>query len=244
MKISLFGKLLRFSIFGLTLYLTVLMLLLSLGFWQLGRGEQKRQLLLQQQLAMSAAAMDLNQQGVRDIDADRYRSVVVSGQYDTAHQFLIDNQVMDGKSGYLVMTPFILTQQNTAVLVNRGWVALGDDRKQLPDVGFRSDKLTIAGRINRFPSVGFKLDGMEQPSPGWPAVVQVVDSRLLADKLGYAIQDFQVELDASAAHGLHREWKTSVAIPPEKHQAYAVQWFGLALALSFLFVWISIQKTQ
>lgn len=244
MKISLLGKQLQFSVFGVTLYLTLLALLCSLGFWQLGRAEQKQQLLQRQQEAMLSATLDLNRERVSDIDADRYQPVMVSGHYDLAHQVLIDNQVMDGKTGYLVLTPLIVDQQNQALLVNRGWVALGGDRRQLPNVDFTAGKVKVTGRINRFPSVGIKLNGMEQPSAGWPAVVQVVDANVLANRLGYKIVDFQVELDANADNGYRREWKTTVAIPPEKHQAYAVQWFGLALALSFLFVWISIQKPQ
>lgn len=224
------------------MYLLLLGLLCSLGFWQLGRGEQKRQLLLLQQEAVMAPALSLNSQAITD--ADRYRKVTLVGHYDPAHQVLIDNQVMDGKNGYWVLTPFFIAEQNKAVLVNRGWVALGNDRKQLPEVGFTAGQLEIIGRINRFPSVGIKLDGMTQPSDGWPTVVQLLDANVLSSKLGYEIYDFQVELDPEADYGLRREWKTAVAIPPEKHQAYAVQWFGLALALSFLFIWISIQKSQ
>lgn len=242
MKFSLLGKQLRFSVLGLTVYLLLLGLLCSLGVWQLGRAEQKRQLLEQQQAASMAPALSLNNHAITD--ADRYRKVTVLGQYDPAHQILVDNQVMDGKSGYWVMTPFLLAQQHKAVLINRGWVALGRDRKQLPEVGFMAGQLEITGRINRFPAVGIKLDGMAQPSDGWPTVVQLLDANILGAKLGYEIYDFQVELDPAADYGFRREWKTTVAIPPEKHQAYAVQWFGLALALSFLFIWISIQKPQ
>jgi surfeit locus 1 family protein len=244
MKLSLIGKQLQFSVLGIILYLLLLSLLCSLGFWQLGRAEQKQQLLLQQQAAASAPALNLNSHLIDDLDRDRYHKVIVNGHYDQEHQILIDNQVMEGKNGYWVLTPFFIKQQNKAVLVNRGWVAMGGDRKQLPEVGFAAEQLEIVGRINHLPSVGIKLKGMDQPSAGWPSVVQIADANVLAAKLGYEIYDFQVELDPEAGHGFRREWKTTVAIPPEKHQAYAVQWFGLALALSFLFVWISIQKTQ
>ena len=64
----------------------------------------------------------------------------------------------------------------------------------------------------------------------------------MTEKLGYPLLDFQIELDANAVHGFRREWKIQTTISPEKHLGYAVQWFGLALALTGLFIWISSQK--
>jgi len=141
-----------------------------------------------------------------------------------------------------VLTPFLLDQGKNAVLVNRGWVPLGADRKLLPDVGIKTEIRRVTGRINHFPPVGIKLKGAEIPTEGWPAVVQVVDSRVLAARLAYDLYDFQIELDADASEGYRRQWKSSSTIPPEKHLAYAVQWFGLALTLTGLFIWISIRK--
>lgn len=242
MKITILNREFRFSLLGLSLYVLLLALLCSLGFWQLGRAEQKRQFLRQQQTAAETAVLDLNQHPVGDVESVRYQKVLVSGRYDATHQFLIDNQILDGKPGYFVMTPFLLEQGKNAVLVNRGWIPLGADRKVLPDVGIKTGVKRVSGRINHFPPVGIKLKGAEIPSDGWPAVVQVIDSRVLAEKLAYDLYDFQIELDADADEGYRREWKSASTIPPEKHLAYAVQWFGLALTLTGLFIWISSRK--
>lgn len=242
MKITILSREFRFTLLGLSVYCLLLALLCSLGFWQLGRAEQKTQFLRQQQAASETAALDLNWQTVTDSESLRYQKVVATGRYDAAHQFLIDNQMLDGKPGYFVLTPFLVDNEKRAILVNRGWVPLGADRKVLPDAGIKTDVKRITGRINHFPPVGIKLKGAEIPTEGWPAVVQVVDSRVLADKLGYDVYDFQIELDADAGEGYRREWKISSTIPPEKHLAYAVQWFGLALTLTGLFIWISSRK--
>lgn len=242
MKITISNREFIFSMTGLSVYLLVLALLCSLGFWQLGRAEQKRLFLQQQQLAGEAAALDLNHNLPTDTESVRYQKVVATGRYDDAHQFLIDNQMLDGKPGYFVLTPFLIDNEKRAVLVNRGWLALGADRKVLPDVSIESAVPSVKGRINHFPAVGIKLKGAEIPTAGWPAVVQVVDSKVLAARLGYDLSAFQIELDADVAEGYRREWKTVSTIPPEKHIAYAVQWFGLALTLTGLFIWISSRK--
>ncbi len=244
MTINFLGRHMRFSIVGLGAYLLAMALLASLGFWQLDRAEQKRQLLLQQQAAMVNDALDLNLVETVDLDTLKYRPVKVVGHYDAEHQFLIDNQISEGKSGYFVLTPFIIDGGQRAVLVNRGWIALGEDRSRLPSLAVNTDRRQVSGRLNSFPSVGLKLRGAEIPTAGWPSVVQLVDSGILSEKLGYRLHDFQVELDAGLADGYKRQWKTAVPIPPEKHLAYAVQWFGLALTLTALFVWISLKKSQ
>jgi len=61
----------------------------------------------------------------------------------------------------------------------------------------------------------------------------------LSEKLGYALLPFQIELDKSMANGYKRDWKSRQLMPPEKHIAYAVQWFGLALTLTVLFIGFS-----
>lgn len=242
MKFMLFNRQVQFSWIGLAVYLMLVTLLCSLGFWQLDRAEQKKQILTQQAQALSVASINLNQETISVAEAVRYQNATVIGRYDEAHQFLLDNQIVDGKNGYFVLTPLFLDGQSRAVLVNRGWVALGKDRNLLPAVDIKDLQVRLAGRINQFPSVGIKLKGAEIPTETWPSVVQVIDSKVLSQKLGYELVDYQIELDPTAAEGYKRKWTMSTPIPPEKHQAYAVQWFGLALTLTALFIWISIKK--
>jgi surfeit locus 1 family protein len=244
MKIS-FGRIVfNCPLFLIMVYLLLLALLLNLGFWQLNRANQKRELIDKQTQSSLAAALPLLATTEDNADSFRYRKVTVSGHYDTKQQFLLDNQIVNGKAGYFVLTPFILQNGKKAVLVNRGWVIANPNRQILPDVSFRTLPTTISGRINQFPSVGIQLAGTEIPTKTTPAVVQVVNSQVLAKKLGYALFSFQVELDANKSEGYTRQWQTNTLIPPERHFGYAMQWFGLALTLTFLFFWYSSKKTH
>ncbi|MDX8129187.1 SURF1 family protein [Methylomonas sp. BW4-1] len=241
-KFSMRGIEFRCSLLALSGYLLLFGLLCGLGVWQLGRGEQKAVLLAQQQDVANAEALDLTPQTGIDKDVLRYRPVLVTGHYDINHQVLIDNQTLNGKPGYLVLTPFLPDSGQPGILVNRGWIPLGASREVLPDIGISTVTQQVRGRINRFPEPGLKLKGAEIPGETWPVRVQVIDSQLLADRLGYALADYQIELDSAQPDGYQRQWKIAVAIPPEKHRAYAVQWFGLALTLTALFIWISSRK--
>lgn len=237
MKLTIAKMELKFSTFSIVLYLVLVTLLLSLGFWQLDRAEQKKVFVRQQQLSADKSLLKLTEDA--DLEATRYRKTEITGRYDSTHQYLIDNQIVNGRVGYFVMTPFKVDGLNQSVLVNRGWVALNKDRRVLPDISIETLKLTITGRINHFPVVGIRLAGAEIPTEGWPSVVQVVDSQVLSEKLGYLLFPFQIELDKSMRDGYSRDWRKKSVMPPEKHVAYAVQWFGLALTLTVLFIGFS-----
>jgi surfeit locus 1 family protein len=237
MKLTIANMEFLFSFFTLGLYSTFMVLLVSLGFWQLDRADEKKVFLKKQQLSAQKTVLKLTADA--DLNTVRYRKTEITGYYDDRHQYLIDNQIVSGRAGYFVMTPFNISGMDLSVLVNRGWVVLNKDRRILPDVSVNGSKRTITGRINHFPVVGIRLAGAEIPTEGWPAVVQVVDSELLAKKLGYPLLPFQIELDSTMSEGYYRDWKKNTIMPPEKHVAYAVQWFGLALTLTVLFIGFS-----
>ena len=226
-------------------YLCLLSLLITLGIWQLGRSEEKRLFIKQQEQGLASSEIIPLSTAIEDnVDVLRYKKVQATGHYDQAHQFLIDNQINSGKVGYFVLTPFVLQGESKAVLVNRGWVPLNQDRSVLPDVEIKNEQTIVTGRINRFPSVGIKLAGAEIPSEGWPSVLQVADSQILAKKLAYSLFSFQIELDKDQSEGFKREWQTPTVMLPEQHTAYAVQWFGLALTLTLLFFWYSFKRND
>lgn len=240
-KIVLIGTTYRLSLFFIVFYLILLASLLSLGFWQLKRADEKRIFIAHQKEAENKKVVQLSLIGL-DPENIRYRKIEVSGGYDLQHQYLIDNQIINGQAGYFVITPFKIDGLDKAVLVNRGWVVLNKDRRILPDLDFSITETVLTGRINNFPSVGMKLAGAETPTEGWPSVVQVVDTLILSKKLGYSLLPFQIELDANMENGYQREWEKRMVMSPEKHIGYSIQWFGLALALTVLFIKISKEQ--
>ena len=105
-------------------------LLISLGYWQLDRAEEKRQILAEfvgNQQSAPAALVDLS--GDTNL---QYRAAQLSGKLDANRRLLLDNRVRNGRPGYEVfevLTPITGSQK---ILVNRGWVQASLDRNQLP----------------------------------------------------------------------------------------------------------------
>lgn len=224
-------------------YLAFFILFLSLGVWQIHRANEKQDFLNIEAKRLTET-VKLTPENSENAETLRYKQATISGHYDTKKQFLLDNQINAGKAGYFVFTPFKLAHSNKAILVNRGWIPLIEPRATLPKIEFPAENETILnGRINTFPSIGMKLDGANQPTKTNPAVVGLIDSTILAATLGYELFDFQLELNADSPNGFKREWAMAKIMQPEQHLGYALQWFGLAFALTVIFIKFGLRKT-
>jgi len=216
----------------------VLSLLLKLGFWQLDRAQQKQNLLDLQSQRMTLSPVALSSINISDKNL-RYLPISISGELDVNHQILIDNQMRNGVPGYSVLTPLKM-KNGRSILLNRGWLPLGNDRRVLPDVKISKISVSIIGNLDHFPSVGIKLDNADELTEGWPAVTQVVDVEKVAERLGYRVMPYQVLLNEDQAIGYNREWVV-MKMGPEKHHGYAFQWFALATAWVVIYFVLTVK---
>ena len=198
-------------------------LLISLGIWQLFRAEEKQRLLDHHQAQSVLPVQKFN--SFND-ELTLYRSVEMAGSFHPTKYFLLDNQINQGKLGYKVISPLILAS-GKIVLVNRGWLAKNNTELTIP-----SGELKLHGKFSVFPDVGYRLDYIDQPS--WPKVVQYLDEPLIATWFENVLP-LMLYLDEDSDYGYERHWQL-INIQPEKHTAYAVQWFGIALAFLIIFV--------
>lgn len=198
----------------------------ALGTWQLRRAEASRTTLAQ--FTRGAAGEALAELPSELDDAARFRRVEAEGEYVMAPQFLLDNMPHDGAAGYHVLTALRVTGLRERVLVNRGWVPTGGDRRVLPDVGVDAGLTRVTGRLERLPRPGLRLGG-DDPGSGSAAtaiVLQYPTAAELARRLGEPVLDYQVLLDAEAADGYVRQWRAP-GVAPERHLSYAGQWLAL-----------------
>lgn len=225
-------------------------LLLSLGFWQLDRAQQKRNMLSVYTHRGQLEPLSLDQP-LDDIETLHYRRVRVQGHYDAAHLVLLDNKVYQGRVGYHVLIPLHVTGADVHVLINRGWVPLGKSRQTLPDISVKSGPVTVSGIIHLPSSQVFALGDIQGDRDGgkddWPAVVQWLDIAHVAQQMGYPLQEFVILQDPpeadDLANGPIRQWVLTVS-SPERHTAYAVQWFALSAVLVIIYIVLSLRKVK
>lgn len=223
--------------------LLLLPLLLGLGFWQLDRAEQKKAWLARLEAGLRQEPVELDSSAT-DYPAVAFRRVIARGSYDPAHQLLLDNQVRDRQVGYLVLTPLRLEGTDIAVLVDRGWVAAPLDRTQLPDIGLAAGALTVRGVADKGPSAGLRLGEAAIAADQWPLRLQYLDYALLERRLPYPLLPYVIRLDADQPHGYRRDWQPTPQMGPATHLGYAVQWFGLAIALVVIYLVVNTRRME
>ena len=227
-----------------TTALTVVLLaaLVSLGRWQLQRADQKRELF--DSFAAGADATRLIDRETPPLP--RYQHIEARGSYDGSHQLLIDNMTSaDGRAGYFVITPFALAGGGW-LLVNRGWVPLGVSRSRLPAVDVPDNPRRLFGRADRLPSAGLRMGSPAALRPPFPAVANFPshsDIEQLLRETSWTRAAELVLLDADQPEGYVRQWQPP-GFPPLRHTAYAVQWFGLALALGVIYLVTNVRRCK
>jgi len=223
------------------LTIVLLVLFISLGRWQWHRGEAKQ--ILWDAYARSDASPPLDAR--IDFDtAERFKSVAISGHFDSRRQFLLDNRSHAGQPGYEVLTPFVL-DSGRRILVNRGWVPFEGYRDRLPDVSLAdASATTVRGRLDELPTPGL-ASGRAPPPAGdaWPKLTSFPTHEeleaALRDKLARRI----VLLDPQMPNGYVREWSPP-GMAPERHFSYAIQWWGFAAVLLVLYFGLNFRKVS
>lgn len=212
-------------------FILMLPCLLSLGFWQLQRGQEKQQILELVDERRSAAPMAISQ--LLQAEDVAYVQVRLRGSYLTDRVILLDNQLYQGQFGYEVIMPF-RSVGGDLLLVSRGWVPGSLHREQLPVLEPVAATVDLLAEVYVPLGEAYTLEDTALP-PGWPKRVQVLDLDALAQALSQPLYPYVLRLRSGSATVLQGHWQ-DVNIQPQKHTAYAVQWFAMAVALVVLYL--------
>ena len=204
--------------------------LVSLGFWQLQRADEKHELLLEQERQRNLPPLDVVS---LDQELPEFRAIVVRGRFDAARYWLLENRIHQGRYGFELVSPFVVTSGET-LLVHRGWLPGDVSRRSLPRVDTPAGEVVLTGTIDHGGAVGFELAGAEE-SGGWPKRVQWLPTRRAAQALAVEVPDVLLRL-REGEPGMYEQTYSAVNMPPQKHLGYAVQWFGMAAIIIFLFL--------
>lgn len=215
----------------------LLPLLLGLGFWQLDRQQQKLDILGTYQQRISAPPLRLLEewQQLQGADAS-YRRVQFTAELQAQPVILLDNKIIDGVVGYEVVQKAVLNAQQAA-WVNRGWVPAGRTRQDLPVPGIPSGYIDLQAHV--YIPLGEQFILSNQPlsvSSQTPIIAQQIDMAEL-QQLSQPQQSFPhlLRLEEGSRAALEIQWP-AINTRPEKHQAYAIQWFAMALALVVFYI--------
>jgi surfeit locus 1 family protein len=221
----------------------LLPILLALGNWQLQRAAQKEALLQQWSARAVLPPLEVGPDELSILRAGEAagRRLVVHGRWDTRRHILLDNQVFHGEAGYRLFTP-LRVAESRAVLVDRGWLAGGPRRDLAPPVLPVGGEARLAGIAASPPSPGFGASQAIDASLGGGLLrVQQIDLGDLSQRLGLDLEPWTLRLEP-AAPGSHLPEAPLARFTPERHRAYALQWFLLAALLAGLYLGLNLRR--
>jgi len=218
------------------LVLAMLLFFGRLGFWQLERAQSKDQRLADFSAASQLAYLP------DESESREFTRLVLKGRFRQGNDTLADNQVLTGQSGVHVYSAFELVNGQN-ILVNRGWLAMRQDRRNLPAVETPDEELEISGRIGPIPVPGRRLGSEgEMLSHQWPQLVTYPELDKITTALGIELYPWVLFLNENSPGGFAgRQWKP-VFMSPERHRAYAFQWFALAATALTGWIFLTMRK--
>jgi surfeit locus 1 family protein len=212
----------------------------ALGNWQRHRAADKDALRAQLDASSRQPPVDLAVLP-GDTAAARFRRVRVQGTFDASRQMLLDNRVRGGRVGYDVVTPLRIAASGSYVLVDRGWIAQGASRAQLPRVDPPSGPVTVEGRIN-LPARYLEL--AKGPASG--PVIENLDIARIAASSGLSLAPFVIEQTGDSGSGLVQDWPAP-DFGAEQNRSYMMQWYafaGIAVVLWLTLNWRAKAKPR
>ena len=218
--------------FAAPLILLAMIILVSLGTWQVKRMYWKEALLADIQQRIHAAPVPLS-----DIEAMaksggdiEYRTVALTGTFDHAHEqhFFATFQ---GQTGYYIYTPLKL-EDGRSIFVNRGFVPYDMKEPAKRMAGEVASVVSIEGlaraRLNAKPSSLLPENDLNKNIYYWKDLKAMTAAAGLQPE---NVLPFFVDAnDASNPGGWPKGGVTLIDLP-NNHLQYAITWYGLALAL-------------
>lgn len=203
----------------------------GLGRWQMNRLDEARSDNQRVEANYDAAALDFAaaRPFFDALPEDRaWTPVRMTGTYLDADTLIVRNRPNDGAPGYEVLVPF-RTTDGTVVIVDRGWLPIGDDSAGRPDniPAPPRGTVTVTSRLK----IGEPAVKRTAPT----GQVASIELPRIADMLGYPIATgaFGILADEDPAPATVPQALQRPSVDEGNHLSYSLQWFAFGV-LSFI----------
>ncbi|MBM3394641.1 MAG: SURF1 family protein [Betaproteobacteria bacterium] len=209
----------------------------ALGRWQTGRAQDKDERQARLQAAISTAPTVLDSNAV-DVSSLLNARVSARGQFLAMRTILLDNRLRQGKAGYEVLTPLDFGN-GKSVLINRGWLPAGADRRVLPAVSTPSGVVEIEAIVLPVKADFVELSNETVSGSLW----QNLDFPRYVQQSGLDLLPLVLQQRSELPDGLSRDWP-----PPnlrvDTHRAYAMQWYTMSVAIAVAYMVFYVRRKR
>jgi len=209
---------------------------IELGKWQLTRADEKNARHELLELYAKQPAVTLPNTLIR-LEDFQYREVEVQGEFISEHTIYLDNKTHQGRAGYHVITPLKVLNSELLVVINRGWIATGNDRSVLPYVSEIDGVVKISGLVVAPELRTLNLSEMVTAGKVWDNF----NLQRYQEVTGKVIQPLMVLQRNHMEDSLIRDWDRPGS-GADKNLGYAVQWFLLAATAIIIFIVLNVKR--
>jgi surfeit locus 1 family protein len=212
-------------------------LFIGLGYWQLDRADQKRELARTMTERTEMPAEELTGM-VRDFAALDYRKLMARGTFEADGQIYLENRREGGRTGFHVITPLHLEGSDVRVLVNRGWIPAERDGSP-SHAPAASGVVTVNGDAYVPSAPALVLGGGAQAVASWGKRWPYLTIPLFAGQATYPVEPVMILQSPHDPNGFVRHWPRDLP-GPGMHIGYAIQWFAFAAIAFVLYLRLSL----
>ncbi|WP_440613778.1 SURF1 family protein [Candidatus Pelagibacter sp. HIMB1748] len=198
----------------------IILVLLSLGFWQLYRLSWKLDLINQIENSLKIDPVEL-----QNVKKKNYLRIKTSGQIDFEKQIYLYNLNETGKPGFEVINP--IKVGNEDYLINRGWISF--DQKNKPEINAVDQKNIIGTLMLQSKSSLFKPKN-EVDKNYWFTLDR-------EDILKFTGKNFSKYIIYLNGNYENPKPKVITAKISNNHKKYAITWFSMAISILLIYLY-------
>jgi surfeit locus 1 family protein len=198
----------------------IILVLLSLGFWQLYRLSWKLDLINQIENSLKVEPIEL-----QNVEKKNYLRIKTSGQIDFEKQIYLYNLNETGKPGFEVINPIKIGKED--YLINRGWISF--DKKNKPEINIIDQKNIIGTLMLQSKSSSFKPKN-EIDKNYW----FTLDREDILKFTGRNFSKYIIYLNGNYENPRPKEITAKIS---NNHKKYAITWFSMAISILLIYLY-------
>ena len=198
----------------------IILVLLSLGFWQLYRLSWKLDLINQIENSLKVEPIEF-----QNVEKKNYLRIKTSGQIDFEKQIYLYNLNETGKPGFEVINPIKIGDEN--YLINRGWISF--DKKNKPEINIINQKNIIGTLMLQSKSSSFKPKN-EIDKNYW----FTLDREDILKFTGRNFSKYIIYLNGSYESPRPKVITAKIS---NNHKKYAITWFSMAISILLIYLY-------
>ena len=198
----------------------IILVLLSLGFWQLYRLNWKLNLLSEIDSSLRNDPVEFSK-----VDKKNYLRIKTSGIVDFNKQIYLYNLNESGKPGFEVINPIIINNEN--YLINRGWIPF--DKKDKPEINLINERNIIGTLKLQHKASTFKPENDINKNYWF-----TLNREDIFKYTGKKFSDYIIYLNGD--YKLPKP-KAITANISNNHKKYAITWFSMAISILLIYLY-------